>query len=251
MEKSNPCSDLNELVKSDNSSENITKLAECLIQNPDSSLDLSEPAPLKIETVWTIVTETRKEVVEFNSEVCLASEWEIPDFPDWSSQRFLWENIDLWLTNQNHWTDQVEIPFALPKQEPSQDQVQITESPVWETNAEIASQTQIIPSEPIVTQVTESLDSQQNWNNQEIASQEASVQEVASQANEIQKTIYEVKSWDNLWLIVKNHYNLSWNVDILNKVKEVISKQEDGKLKNKLIKHNWNLIHTWDKLILD
>lgn len=224
MEKSNPCRELNDLVKSNNSDENISNLAECLIQNPEASLDLSEPAPIKIETVWTIVNETRKEVVEFNSEVCLASEWEIPDFPDWSSQKFLWENIDFWVKDKTTQKDQVEVPFALKNEE------LITDKKIPETP-------------------------QQSWENitQEVVevSDKEKSNEPNLEKNETQENIYEVKSGDNLWEIIKNHYNLKSNSEIASKIKEIIDLQTDNKLKNKLIKSKWNLIHVWDKIILN
>lgn len=235
MEKSNPCHDLNELVKTNNTSENVSNLAECLIQNPDATLDLNQTAPLKIETVWTIVTETRKDVVEFNSEVCLASDWEIPEFPEWSSQRFLWENIDIWLPRASNIENQVQIPFDIPVEEKD---TTVEATPIPEPTPIPVIET---PVEPVLTPTVAPTP---------VPTVEPNTTVEPKVEIENKKTTYEVKSWDNLWSIVKNHYNLSVDLDVLNKVKEVINLQTDSKLKNKLLKSKWNLIHIWDKIEL-
>lgn len=59
-----------------------------------------------------------------------------------------------------------------------------------------------------------------------------------------------IKKWDNLWNIVKEHYWLSKNTDIANKIKEVIQAQEDWRTKQRLVRTKWNLLWVWDKIKL-
>lgn len=249
MEKSNPCRELNELVKSDKTDENISNLAECLVENPDATLDLESTQPLKIETVWTIVNETRQEVVEFNSEVCLASDWEIPDFPNWSSQQIFWNNSDF-LKSNNTELKQHNFPYLIKENDLAKVELINSDSQnIWTNElSKVEIQAPKSETENTVTDVLEEKITEVKEVEEVAAVLEEKTTEIEKNENLI--VIHEVKSWDNLWDIVKNHYNLSSNSEILNKVKEIINLQTDLKLKNKLIKSKWNLIHVWDKIIL-
>lgn len=97
---------------------------------------------------------------------------------------------------------------------------------------------------------TENEDTQE----QEVWAKEAQESSMQNDQEQIQESLesneYVVQKWDNLWNITKNHYNLSENSDIVNKINQVIEHQDESKMKQRLKDSNWDMIWVWDKIKL-
>lgn len=110
--------------------------------------------------------------------------------------------------------------------------------------------------EQVEEEITENLEEKVEENvEEEIATaeaQEAPINEVIEEDHLEEQKSNEVtiKKWDNLWKIVKEHYWLSKNTDVANKVKEVIQAQDESKTKQRLVRTKWNLLWVWDKIKL-
>jgi len=234
MEKLWVCEDLENNFQKDKSDENSQKLAECYLSNSDEIVSQWELP----KDQNNVISETRQEVNTLNQEVCLKPE--VPDYEKWIDEK-LFSQLE---QNQNN----PQVPYKIiekPKEEKFvqmppllnfQPQVEINTS----NNNQVSPISNLRQEEQNINLDTRISDISKDFENKK------ETPELISETI----TNYEVKSWDKLWTVIKNHYNLNSNIEIYKKLIEIIDYQTDQKLKNKLIKSKWWLIHPWDLIIL-
>ncbi len=178
------------------------------------------------------------------------------------AKSLLWENaedysVDLSLSESYDLENNIsEIEQAIQKVEQDIEQIKNNEHELQQEEDDTQTNTEELTeaSQEVVEEREENIQENQETQEENIWERKAEESNQQDNQEQIQESVesneYIVQKWDNLWNITKNHYNLTKNSDIVNKIKQVIEHQDEWETKQRLVESNWDLIWVWDKIKL-